>query len=351
MLMKINKRAYARSIVDRLVCGHCSAMFAGTQKQAERSVYNNTKPFCSETCRKAYMSNLFSTPVPNHVCKQCNKMFFTRRNKPQFCSMDCYTKSSQFSAMLKEARDKSFTQESIGKRAACARTGTDIECLECKQMFYVQIGQIGKKRFCSRPCFRSYMNKRYDRQIASPDKLQLPQGYDGFLDREQLNCLVDGCGWVGKHLSTHMNIAHGIKADEFKRAAGFNKNTGVISKDLAESYSKRALVGVAVHNPYKLENMRKLKGKSWVKSYHSNEAKEHARKARMFLGEGPKRTCKGCGIEFNQSSPMGRAFYCCATCRDTHYSNERKKTTVPWHLRERNPDGTFKILTQVNANG
>ena len=59
------------------------------------------------------------------------------------------------------------------------------------------------------------MNKRYDRQIASPDKLQLPQGYDGCLDREQLNCLVDGCGWVGKHLSTHMNIAHGIKADEF----------------------------------------------------------------------------------------------------------------------------------------
>ena len=347
--MKMSKRAYAASIKDKLVCTHCKAMFEGTQKQAEHHVYTNANLFCSPTCRNAYLSNKFSKPMPNKTCKECGKTFFTRRNNPQFCSMNCYTKSNQFQSMLKESRERSYSAESIAKRAIGLKTGADIECLECKEMFYAKKKLIGKKKFCSRVCYRSYMDKRFDRQIANPDRMSLPQGYDGFLNRMELNCLIEGCGWHGKHLSTHMNIAHGIKADDFKRAAGFNLHTGVISKDLAEALSNRDRVGVAIFNPYKLQEMRKLK-KTNIKSYRSNEAKEHARKSRIFLGNGPQRICKGCSTEFTQSTPMGRALYCCTTCRDEHYSNERKKLTIPWYLRDRNEDGTFKPLSKAEKN-
>jgi hypothetical protein len=349
--MKTSKRAYATSIKDKLVCAHCKAMFVGTQKQAEHHVYKNSNLFCSSACRGAFLSNKFKKPIPNSVCKQCNNTFFTRRNNPQFCGIDCYTKSNQFKAMARLAREKSYGAESIAKRAKMLKTGAEVECLECKQYFYIQLKLLGSKKFCSRVCYRSYMDKRFDRQIANPDKMALPQGYDGFLNRLELNCLVEGCEWTGKHLSTHMNIAHGVQAKDFKRAAGFNLNTGVVSKDLSETMSKRAKVGVAVHNPYKLENMRKMKNRSVIRSYVSNEAKEHRKKARIFIGTGPQRVCKGCNTTFTQSTPMGRAMYCCATCRDAHYSSERKKLTTPWYLRERNLDGTFKILTQVNANG
>ena len=337
----MSKRAYATSIKDKLVCNHCTTMFVGTQKQAEHYVYTNSKLFCTETCRYAYLRNKFSTPIPNRgPCKTCGKTFFTRRNNPQFCSIDCYIKSSQFKDMLTEARAKTYTPESIKKRAEMKKTGGDIECLECKQLFYCPKNKIGKKLFCARPCFRSYMNKRFDRQIANPDQLALPQGYDGFLDRLELNCLIEGCGWTGKHLSNHMNMAHGIQAENFKKAAGFNLNTGVISKDLAETLSNRKLVGVAVQNPFWLQNPKKNKNKK--RPYRSNEAKEHQKKARALQGFGPQRICEACRIEFTQSTPMGKTKYCSIPCRNSYYAQEKKKLTTPWYLRERYLDGTFK---------
>jgi len=345
----MSKRAYAASIRDKLVCTHCSAMFVGTQKQAERHVYENASLFCSQTCRSAYMRKKFSKPIPNKTCKECGQTFFTRRNNPQFCSMSCYTKSNQFLSMLKESRERSFSAESIAKRAIGLKTGADIECLECKEKFYVKKKQIGKKKFCSRVCYRSYMDKRFDRQIANPDQMALPQGYDGFLNRTELNCLIEGCGWYGKNLTTHMNIAHGIKADDFKRAAGFNLHTGVISKDLSEVMSNRAKVGVAILDPKTIKETLQGK-KTIIRSYVSNEAREHARKSRIVMGNGPQRICKGCNTEFTQSTPMGRAMYCCATCRDEHYSAEKKKKTIPWHLRERNEDGTFKPLHKAERS-
>ena len=338
----MSKRAYATSIKDKLVCAHCASIFVGTQKQAEHYVYNNSNLFCTDVCRYAFLKNKFSTPVPNRgPCKTCDKTFFTRRNNPKFCSMDCYTKSEQFKVVSKKAREISLSADSRAKQATTIKTGVDIECLECKKLFYCKKGLIGKKRFCTKPCYRSYLNKRFDRQIANPDQLALPQGYDGFLDRVELNCLIEGCEWTGKHLSIHVNQAHGIEAKDFKKAAGFNLHTGVISKDLCETLSNREKVGIAVHNPYRLDNIEKRK--AFAKGfYKSNESKEHARKSRIFMGSGPQRICEACRIEFTQSTPMGKAKYCSIPCRDNYYAQERKKLTTPWYLRERNLDGTFK---------
>jgi hypothetical protein len=78
--------------------------------------------------------------------------------------------------------------------------------------------------------------------------------------------------------------------------------------------------------------------------YKSNESKEHAKKSRILMGSGPQRICEACRIEFTQSTPMGKAKYCSIPCRDNYYSQERKKLTTPWYLRERNLDGTFKEI-------
>ena len=83
------------------------------------------------------------------------------------------------------------------------------------------------------------MAKRFDRWIANPQTLALPQAYDEFLTGEELPCLVEGCNWRGQWLSLHMNYTHGVPADEFKRAAGFNLKSGIISGPMREALAQR----------------------------------------------------------------------------------------------------------------
>jgi hypothetical protein len=83
------------------------------------------------------------------------------------------------------------------------------------------------------------MSKRFDRYVANPEQVALPQCYDEFLDREILRCPVEDCDWEGKFLSCHVNFTHGIAAEKFKEMAGFNRRTGLVSKDLSKLMSER----------------------------------------------------------------------------------------------------------------
>jgi hypothetical protein len=183
------------------------------------------------------------------------------------------------------------------------------------------------------------MTKRFDRFIANPQGMALPQCYDEFLDKTELSCPFDNCNWVGKHLSLHVNQTHGVNALNFKRAMGFNLSTGVISKDLAEDLRKRDLVGVAMQQ-YDTP-LEKAKNKiSNIVKYVSLESIEHQKKSRFVLMSevGCLRVCIGCGVEFNQSSIFGKALYCSKRCRADTYNKKARKTTGE---RNRNSDGTF----------
>ena len=57
------------------------------------------------------------------------------------------------------------------------------------------------KKFCSKDCRRLHYAERFDRWVANPETLALPQCYDEFLMQEELPCLIDGCEWKGKHLA------------------------------------------------------------------------------------------------------------------------------------------------------
>jgi hypothetical protein len=222
------------------------------------------------------------------------------------------------------------------------RSGTVIECLECQAEIYKKKSQ--KRKYCSFVCYRAYMAKRFDRWVANPEKMALPQCYDEFLDREELPCLIEGCDWVGKHLTLHTNYTHGIKARDFKRAVGFNLGTGVIGKDLAEWFQKRDYQGVASwtdENYQKNLAMLAANRPTPNVSYRSMEGKEHGRKAQALLSfsPGPKRDCLGCGRTFQQAKTAGKQKYCTAPCRDAHYAAENKvKKPKTRHQRD---DGTF----------
>jgi hypothetical protein len=140
-------------------------------------------------------------------------------------------KSPQFAAMIKEN----------GRRRTANRTMKN--CLECGIEFpRKQSDWDNGMRFHNKLCRRAYQAKRFDRWIASPETMPLPQNYDEFLVQGVLSCLVEGCRWFGHNLSTHMNLTHGLDAVNFKVQAGFNLRTGVVSAPMSErmSSSKRA---------------------------------------------------------------------------------------------------------------
>lgn len=303
----------------RLICGHCGATFSGTIQQADRT-RKGVATFCSDVCRYANLRAKFSTPVPTRgPCGGCGQTFPSRR-EAKFCGMKCYTGSKQFSDMLADARAKSLTPWSIARRAEKARRGEGRPCLECGIDVYRKKSEKGRK-FCSTVCYRAYMAKRFDRWLANPEGLALPQGYDGFLDREELPCMIEGCGWTGRHLSLHINQAHGIRADELKRAAGFNLSTGLVSRPLAELLRERKMQGVAADEMMRMLGDTSFKGH--VHHYISLERKEHAAKTRALMGPGPMRRCIGCGISFRQSTPFGKAKYCTIDCRTRAYARKQ----------------------------
>lgn len=303
-----------------LVCGHCSAIFEGSRGQVGALRYKKVSPYCSSICRTAAMRNRFSTPIPNRgPCKTCGKEFFSRGLK-KFCSLACYTTSDQFKLQSERNREKNASQETRDKIAAALRTGEKVACLECQAEIYQKKSR--PRKYCSNSCYRSYMAKRFDRWVANPEGLSLPQCYDEFLSKPTLTCMIDGCGWSGHFLALHMNTAHGVPKNEFKRAAGFNLGTGVISKHMSDILCARA---PNIDQLPLLKQGELLGGPKLT--YRSTEGKEHRAKARSIATEtaGPERLCDGCGVKFTQSTICGRAKYCTPTCRDDHYAKKKKE--------------------------
>jgi hypothetical protein len=237
-------------------------------------------------------------------------MFQSRKAKI-FCSMKCYTTSDKFREMIREVHER------LKAKPRKPPTMVEKTCMECGTGFSV-LQRSKAKRFCTRLCYRRYMEKRFDRFIANPEEIALPQCYDEFLSQPVLHCLVKDCGWMGHALSNHMNYTHGIRARDFKKAAGFNLNSGIVSATMQEHLSGREyLGGVAVYTYPQCAGVRT--------SYKSLEGREHAQKAQALARYTyeKERTCAWCKTNFMQSSSMGRALFCSRACR-----NERDKSKL-----------------------
>ena len=317
--------AEVEALQSNLKCGHCRARFTGSIRQAARVKYEGSVVYCSAICRHAELQKKFVVPAPiRGPCPVCKNMFQSKTSK-QFCSIKCYTKSAKFATMLASAREKSHSPEAIQRLVNSLRTGKRIPCLNCNKPIYRK--RSASNKFCSRICFRSYQAERFDRWVANPESLALPQCYDEFLDQEELSCLVSGCNWHGQGLSMHMNLTHGVPAPEFKRAAGFNLNSGIVARPLAELLSKRPNVGIGLTADTRRGGTTNASTKGYVHQYRSNEGAEHRLKARALAADnpGPVRICGFCEQPFLQSTPFGRAIYCSVICRSESYSQKRKE--------------------------
>ena len=167
-------------------------------------------------------------------CQNCGEMYRSYGAK-KYCSMKCYMTDPEVKRRL-TSQIKKAQEELLGREV-----GTSVEwtCIQCGAKKETSLYSEKKKKYCNSVCYRAYMAARFDRFVANPETVALPQCYDEFLDREELPCLVEGCDWIGKHLGCHVNFAHGITASQLKEMAGFNRTTGLISKDLAQIMSDR----------------------------------------------------------------------------------------------------------------
>lgn len=328
-----------REVAKYLRCSQCGITFHGSFSQGKKVYYEELDVYCSSICRKA--SHQEKLGIVRGPCPTCGQTFRSNYRKI-FCSMDCYTMSSYFKKVQEEAREKSKSQESRKKLSETLRKGEYLPCLECGEYVYSKPSE--QRKFCSKTCYRSFMAKRFDRWAANPKSIDIIQCYDEFLDQDVLECPVEDCSWKGSFLSVHMNLYHGVKAEEFKRAAGFNLTTGVVSKPVRQALEERNLTGVAINPVCSLTTS----GSNNPSDYISRERIEHHAKSRaLFSGvEGPHRVCVWCGNTFKQSTPFGRTKYCSVECRENLYKKQKHRKAK---IRKRDKKGRFLWVTSSKS--
>jgi hypothetical protein len=278
-----------KPLPDSANCAWCETPFK------PRSILSK---FCSLQCGVAH-----GNTVARHQCgpcPECGCMFASRRKNKKFCSLDCYLKSDQIKQQA--------LRNAISLNPA---TGTPRICEACGGEFE----RKHKRMYCSDICRRRFFAERFDRWIANPEGVALPQNFDEFLTQEELPCLVPGCEWKGKKLGNHVNFVHGITARDFKKLAGFNLGSGLVTPDISETQSA---IGKAVAEanglcppPPKSEH---------APGYISLERRERAKKTRSLMAKVSDKTkpCRQCGKDVAQPT-MGMRLYCSTICRSAYY--------------------------------
>lgn len=254
------------------------------------------------------------------TCCTCSKEFESKQTDRKFCSMKCYLGSEQFRAQGLDHR-RALTERAKAAKGLKPDEEPTFTCLYCGKTETIPLKLYGEKKYCNRQCYRAYQALRFDRFIANPESLALPQNYDEFLTQTELPCLIDGCGWSGSNLSFHVNMAHGIDARKFKQMAGFNLSTGVISTELAQKF-RDARASNGFDTAYMTDLRRRVTKTGTAAAYRSLEGKEHQAKADALMCKSePIReiTCPGCQKPF---TAIGKAFnqkWCSPDCRNESY--------------------------------
>lgn len=303
-----------------LECAHCHCEFLASERQVRRARSKEFcgRVYCSSVCHTAGAAGQKKKPYPfTGTCANCGKLFGSHKPK-KYCSIECYSKSRDLAAELARNPPKVGSALAIKLTGMPPKPKVEYECLNCGLRWFGRPSR--PRRFCCHPCYRKYMAQRFDRWIANPQNIALPQSFDEFMTQDKLPCLIEGCGWEGRSLGRHVSYAHGIPAAEFKRAAGFNLRTGLVTQDLFEVFSR-----IGTGNAH-LDGSGLLKGHPkrdpLVREYRSLESREHMQKS-LLLAHGTSelvpRVCRNCGKEYQATAISATtARYCSIECRTKH---------------------------------
>ena len=316
-----------------LSCSHCGCEFLPTKQQLERRslVGERAKSYCSAICQRAGAGQTRRESAPPKVrypgvCATCSKTFLSVHRDRKYCTLRCYLSNPETQARLRTNLVKANAASVLKQTGREVMPRVEVTCLNCgvKQMRkYSDVNKRSGRKYCNSRCYREYMAKRFDRWMAAPQTIALPQGYDEFLTQNELPCLIEGCTWVGQNLGNHVNFSHGISAREFKRAAGFNVGSGLCTPAVSEILSSRPHLG----NPPSAAGLANLVPRA-VRNYRSLEGQEHSHKAYALINASPStaptKTCRACGKDF-QPVPMGHgAKFCTFECRDQWYAKNNQ---------------------------
>lgn len=313
-------------------CPHCKILFTPRYKE-RRKIYCSQRCYSQSNQRKVLGREIAAkhlVPLTQQrkgtskygigVCAKCHKEFRSRYEGRQFCSISCYTTSDEFQRRIRQ-QSKRLQAKSYEAAGLDPDVRLTKPCLECGTEMLVQPKELQTKKFCSQHCYRLYMAARFDRWIAAPQTLALPQGYDEFLTQEELPCLFDDCDWIGRRLGNHVNFAHGITALDFKALAGFNRKTALCTSECSEALKPNGLALAAFH----LRPGEKPTSLSPAERSVRLEGREHIRKAQTILrhqGPGQETSCRGCDRAFTVP-PMQHQYFCSKQCRTRYYSRRR----------------------------
>ena len=267
--------------------------------------------FCSPPCTSASGNSLLR--YDGGSCKQCGITFRSRTPGKPYCSQKCYIDSPQFLEMVH--RNLVGLNPTLGTNRVCPGCGSEYT-------------RKRRSRFCANTCRRKYFAERFDRWVANPEGVSLPQNYDEFMNRNDLACPIAGCEWSGKSLGFHVNMTHGITASEFKELCGFNKTTGLVGLATSETLSDRNKSRIESgelqvfqpgHAPFCAAHNGRVV---------SLEAREHHRKTVADL---PKfkdvyTKCLRCKVVDVQQPTLGRRLYCSTRCRSQQYYRPKPDT-------------------------
>jgi hypothetical protein len=257
-------------------CSGCGKVLESTPKRRYK-LKNGHRIYCSVMCFRKHNNHVTGGHVG--LCKSCGKEFKSMVSGKKYCNMDCYMADPETKRRL-----LSMSKKGIKKR--CENLGItdfgkeDVSCAYCGEIITVVKSRKKRARrfFCSQLHYRKYLSDRFDRWIASPQTVALPQNYDEFMAQEKLPCPIDGCDWEGEFLSAHVQMEHGVRARKFKKMTGFNLTTGLVTAELSEKMSASAVFrgsdNLQPGPPMSQEGRSK---------YRSLEGVEHYRKAREIM--------------------------------------------------------------------
>lgn len=318
-------------------CSFCGNLFKSRSRGQLASSRAGRNVFCGAECKRGHHNVMQRKRPGRHVCgpcPTCGETFRSRTKGKRFCSLDCYTTSDELLQRLGDYNAK------IAKEWKCACCGNDAP---------------RKRKFCNDFCRRKYFAERFDRFIANPEDIALPQNFDEFLNRDELPCLIGGCDWVGVNLGHHINMAHGITQDKFKEMVGFNRSTALMGvaarkarSDIMKKLIEEGIITPCVFPIQQADTARgpfRLEGKEhWAKAMamrgglaafvnagvaHSR-TEEHRRKAsdrmKKTISDSPKikLVCAECGEQYEtREMYRARSKFCGTKCRNANARRRR----------------------------
>ena len=297
-------------------CKQCGIEFTLNNRNQLGALNRGLSVFCSKKCRIQNDISSQKTRPGRHLCgpcPTCGETFHSRVRSKAYCSMKCYVTSPELKERLQSLNDTKKLPET--------------KCQHCGDLI---INKHAIRKFCSVHCRRSFYAERFDRFVANPESLALPQCYDEFLTQETLPCLVEGCDWVGVRLGQHCNITHGIPVEKLREMAGFNRTTGMCTTTESKN---RSVIAAKLQKEGKTCNRfmecRKTSGNTGKKHPPRLESLEHSMKTSVEMSMTPSKTrppspCKQCGINVSQMV-IGKKLYCSIECRREFYRLHKRK--------------------------